>query len=144
MIEGEYHTQSMKAESGLHNSRTVVEADSPVTWFYPDSLDTDKKVNTPYIQVHKYGHSITLALKRLLYIKDCQLQTADMWSHRSSGTRTLIWAAETSASLRRWAGMPHRHDSAFFTLLYFSSILSLRPYFIGTDPSNLITARKHY
>jgi len=30
----------MKAESDLYNSRTVVEADLPVTWFYPDSLDT--------------------------------------------------------------------------------------------------------
>ena len=111
----------MKADSDLHNSRTVVEADLQVTWFYPDSLDT-----------------------AILYIKDCQLQTADMWPHRTSGTCTLIWAAETSASLRRCAGMPHRHDSAVFTLLYFSSILSLRPYFMGTDPSNLITVRKHY
>jgi len=133
----------MKAESDLHNSRTVVEADSPVTWFYPDSLDTAKKVNTPYIQVHKHGHYYIGTEKTPVY-KDCQLQTADMWPQRTSGTCTLIWAAETSASLRRWAGMPHRHDSAFFTLLYFSSILSLRPYFMGTDPSNLITVRKHY
>lgn len=73
MIEREYHTQSMKAESDLHSSRTVVEADSPVTWFYLDLLDTAKKVKTPYIPVHKHGDSITLAQKRLLYIKDCQM-----------------------------------------------------------------------
>jgi hypothetical protein len=46
----------MNADSDdLHNSRTVVAADSPVTWFYPDLLDKVTKVKTSHIQVHKYG-----------------------------------------------------------------------------------------
>jgi hypothetical protein len=67
MNETEYHTQSTKADSDLHNSSTVVAVNWPVTRFYPDLLDTATKVKTPHIHVHKHGDSIILELISLLY-----------------------------------------------------------------------------